>query len=268
VAHVNYGSRGRDSDADEALVKQACEKLGVRFESKHVKITKSDGGNFEEKARNVRYEFFDHLAAKFSAQWVTVAHTADDQLETIMFNLFRGSGKRGESGMRAVQGNLLRPMLDWSRTGVRSFCKKNKIKFNIDHTNEDTAYSRNKLRLQIIPELQLMFPKFRESFLANAQMVGEEDRFMDETAALLMGQIGATGRKSWSCKKSAWKEISPAIQRRIIRILYKEKFGSLVGIRKSHMDEVLNLLSKAITGKKKKFGKGVWSVTKQSLLFQ
>jgi tRNA(Ile)-lysidine synthase len=159
LAHFNHRLRGAESDADEEFV------AGLSARPCHVQRVDTAaeaarrGQNLEATARDLRYAWFAQVAREVGAAWVAVAHTADDQAETLLFRLLRGTGVEGLRGMsarRPLDGriDLVRPMLTIRRRDVLAYLKANALPYRVDSSNRDTTFTRNRLRHELIPQLE------------------------------------------------------------------------------------------------------------------
>lgn len=161
VAHCNYQLRSEESDADEVFVKGLCEKLNVPFHSKRFETSdsaKKEGVSIQMKARELRYTWFNELLIKHKLSKIATAHHLDDQLETILINLTRGTGLKGLRGMKAKRDNVIRPLLCVSRDEINDFIYANHIPFREDSSNASGKYFRNKIRHEVIPVLKEINP--------------------------------------------------------------------------------------------------------------
>lgn len=161
VAHCNYQLRGGESDADEEFVKGLCEKLSIPFHAKRFETSQSakrEGVSIQMKARDLRYAWFEELCESHKIQKIATAHHLDDQLETILINLTRGTGLKGLRGMKAKRGNIVRPLLCVARDEINEFIYANHVPFREDSSNASGKYFRNKIRHQVIPVLKEINP--------------------------------------------------------------------------------------------------------------
>ena len=172
VAHCNFSLRGEDSDEDEKFVKSICDKLGINFFVKKFNTNKTA---FDEKisiqmaARELRYEWFNDLVNKNKIDNIVTAHHFNDNIETVLFNIARGTGVSGLKGIEKKQNRLIRPLLNFTKNQVLDYANKNKIEFREDFSNEDEKYKRNKIRKSIIPEFQNVNPGFIESMYSTIE---------------------------------------------------------------------------------------------------
>lgn len=161
AAHCNFHLRGEESDADEAFVRQLCEEKGVKLYVEHFDTeayAKQHRISIEMAARELRYDFFERLRQQLGADTIVVAHHRDDNVETLLLNLVRGSGLKGLCAMQPQNGFIVRPMLNIPRTEIEAFLKEAHQPFRTDSTNTDTAFKRNKIRHELLPLLRELNP--------------------------------------------------------------------------------------------------------------
>lgn len=179
--HINHMIRGSEADRDEAHARKICENYGVKFLSFKLdipKIAKETGKGLEEAARDARYEVFNRLLSENPEyKCIVTAHNSDDNLETVIFNLSRGTGVRGLIGIRAVHGNIRRPLIEVSKSEVLRYCEENQIPYVTDSTNSDTKYTRNRIRHKVIPELKELNPAVLESCLRLGEILRQDEEY-------------------------------------------------------------------------------------------
>ncbi len=164
VAHVNFSLRGEESDSDESLVRAFADDWGVdlyvrRFDT--LAYAAENSVSVEMAARDLRYRWFAELIDEHGFDYLLIAHNANDSVETLFLNIVRGTGLRGLSGIKPVNGNILRPLLGFKRRNIADYVHYNKVPYHDDRTNFESEYSRNKLRNIVFPELE----KINSSFL-------------------------------------------------------------------------------------------------------
>ena len=167
AVHINHMIRGEEADRDELFCKSMAEKYGVEFLAVRVDVpslAKERKKGLEETARDERYRVFGELIQK-NPQYkcIVTAHNANDNGETVIFNLARGSGANGISGIKPVSGNVVRPLIYCTREDIIKYCLDNNIEYVTDSTNSDTDYTRNNIRHNILPQLLSINPNFLES---------------------------------------------------------------------------------------------------------
>ncbi len=191
AAHCNFHLRGEESDRDEAFCKALCEKLGVKLHTAHFdtkEFAKLRGISIEMAARDLRYHWFAQLARDLNADAVCVAHHSDDQVETILLNLLRGTGLKGLLGMRRRNGIFLRPMLNMSRKDILAYLKRIGQDYVTDSTNLEDDVQRNKLRLDVIPMLEKVTPAAKQNILRMADNLGDIEKVVNQSLGEAMGK--------------------------------------------------------------------------------
>lgn len=167
LAHCNFNLRGKESDADETFILELAEQLNLEVFIQHFETqayAEEHKLSIQMAARELRYNWFEELAEQLDFDYVLTAHHADDNLETVLINLSRGSGLDGLTGIPKVNGNIIRPLLSFSRDTIEAFAKGNKLKWREDSSNASTKYLRNKLRHDVVPHLKEANPQFLQSF--------------------------------------------------------------------------------------------------------
>ncbi|MBN2778640.1 MAG: tRNA lysidine(34) synthetase TilS [Bacteroidales bacterium] len=183
VAHCNFHLRGDDSNLDEKFVKSLADRFEYKFVTQDFdteKYAKQNGISIQMAARDLRYAFFYDSAEKNNCDYIALAHNADDQVETVLTNLIRGTGVRGLTGMSFVKNNLLRPLLWVSRDEIELFANENYIDYRTDITNAQTKYSRNKLRHKVIPLLEEINPAAKINILNSVKYLSDTELIMQE----------------------------------------------------------------------------------------
>ncbi len=233
VAHINHNLRGEEALRDQHFVEVECKKLGVECKVLSAdinKISAQTGEGSEECGRRIRYEFFSQLATENSK--IATAHTLSDNAETILFNMVRGSGLKGLTGIPKVRGNIIRPIIDITRQQVEAYCSENNVSYITDSSNLTDDYSRNKIRNNVVPVLKDINPTFEQAFSRLSQIVCEQLGTVNSTANRLLNN--AKVKNGYSCEKLLCEDIA-IIKQAIINILqnmgctsYQEKHISLI----------------------------------------
>lgn len=168
VAHVNYKLRGEDSEADARVIRELCALHNVPFHERTLDLgehLRLKGGNLQQVARTIRYDFFKELVGSSSNILIVTAHHQDDQIETFFLHLFRNSGLAGLAGMHELRNGILRPFLTTRKLEIIEFAKAHGITWREDQSNTDSKYQRNAIRLDVIPELEKINPLIKEQVL-------------------------------------------------------------------------------------------------------
>lgn len=240
LVHVNHNIRGEDAKRDEAFVKKLAEKYGNDIEIFSFPVEKmaaEEGSTVEETGRRLRYESFYKAAG--SEGKIAVAHNINDNCETMLMRFFRGTGIKGLKGIAPVRDNIIRPLISVSRDEIEKYCADNKLSYCTDYTNELEEYTRNKIRLSLIP---LIKKEFNENIVntlyRTSELMSEEDRFLEEEA-----------KKAYACCETEpsriaidrLSEYDKVIQRRVIRLGFIGFSPDLHDISYQHVEKVLSL---------------------------
>jgi tRNA(Ile)-lysidine synthetase, N-terminal domain/tRNA(Ile)-lysidine synthetase, C-terminal domain len=260
AAHVNHCLRGMEAEKDEEYVRSFCEEYKIPFYYKRVDIStyaKERGISCEMAGREARYGFFSELMKKTSAQKIALAHNANDQAETILMRMMRGTGIDGLRGIRAVRDKVyIRPVLVLSRDEIETYCSRNNLKPRIDKTNLESIYSRNKIRLELIPYIQSNFNSDIITVLNRfAHSVDRDGEFIDNYAEEKFNVLCHVSDDKIILESKVFDE-KEAIITRIIRKAIDKLLGSVYNFESSHIYDIINLSSLG-TGKKISLPNGI-----------
>ncbi len=271
VVHFNHKLRGKASDADEAFVAKLAARHELEFHSDSVDVAKKakkERANLEDAARRARYDYFHSLTESGACGRIVVAHTADDQAETVLAHLLRGTGLAGLGGIHPVAGPVIRPLLNVRRSELRRFLRARKQTWREDATNRDTKRMRARIRKKLLPLLEKQFqPAVVEHLTSLAELAGEDEAFLDamaEERATVLVQKSGEGtriaidnlfeplkRKEFSAKNTQGREkpgateaLSKRVVRRIVESL-KPREGQLGA---GHVQAVLQLARSGQSG--------------------
>jgi len=234
AAYVNYHLRGSESDFDEELVKKMCVKeevlcytLSVDKES----FFSAPGTGIEEKARNIRYAYFEELRVNLGLSKISVAHTQDDLLETLLFNLIRGTSPEKFAlslPLYDERSKILRPLMNFSKEELASYNRDRNFEFRLDSSNKEDIYSRNRIRNKIVPEVEKVNPSFRSSLLRFREILRIEENFINrEIPALIDGENVVKVNNSFLILKSFYIDLHDALKLRLIRRAREILLGNL-----------------------------------------
>ena len=192
IAHCNFGLRGPDSEQDEEFVQQLARKYNIPFFTKKfdTKIfAQSKGISTQMAARELRYEWFEEIRSQNNYDFIATAHHQDDNLETILLNLTRGTGLAGLHGILPKKNNIIRPLLFASRTDLEQYIHQNNLSWREDISNQSTDYQRNLIRQQVLPVLKSINPNVLEAIAKMANRVLAIEQFMEEQNQKLEAEI-------------------------------------------------------------------------------
>jgi tRNA(Ile)-lysidine synthase len=242
VAHLNHQLRGAESDADESFVRELAAKLKLRFHFARAEV-KATGGNLEQAARRVRLEFFHGLTHGGKAGRVATGHTRDDQAETVLLRILRGSGLAGLAGIHPVtETGLVRPLLDVTRAEVVEFLRGRGIAWREDSSNRDLQFSRNAIRHELLPQLTAQWnPRLAEGLAHLADLSWEEESWWHGPASPLHAIRHECSAGGIELEVPVVAALPRAIARRVIRRAIATAKGNLRGIEFEHVERVVEL---------------------------
>lgn len=181
VAHLDHELRGEPSRADAAFVADLAAQWGLPCTLGQADVAaeaRASHRSLEDAARRARYRFLRRIAGEVGASRIAVAHHADDQVETLVMHWLRGSGLAGLAGMRALEGDIIRPLLGISRAELRRYGEQHQLAYCEDASNQDRRFLRNRIRHDLLPVLEQYNPNLRETLLRNAAVLAEEDAYI------------------------------------------------------------------------------------------
>lgn len=254
VAHLNHGLR--PEAGHEALgVEKIAKSRSIPFEVKAVEIRsyrKELGLSEEEAGRRARYDFLFEVARKYGASRIALGHHLDDQAETVLLNLIRGTGVDGLAGMlpRRKRGRfqLVRPLLCLRRREIDTYCRENKLLTFTDSSNLETDYTRNRLRLELIPHLEQRYnPRISEALYNLASLAADDRRFLQAMARKKHLELSTFCRGKTVVKRPGLMALPAALKGRVLRHALK-RFVSAKKISRLHIEQLLTLAEKGRTG--------------------
>ena len=220
ACHVNHGIRGDSAAADETFVVGECEKLGIKLHVLHAdvpELAKQRGIGLEECGRQVRYDFFSELGDCL----IATAHTLSDRCETLILNETRGTSLKGLGSIPAVRGNVIRPLIDCTREEIELFCAENSVPYVTDETNSDDTYSRNRIRLNVIPELRKINPAFEQAVARLISTVSEDEDYFSQITRKTVEQAETED----GYDVSIISQQHPSVRRRVLALIVNKCAG-------------------------------------------
>ena len=254
AAHFEHGIRGQASKDDESFVKNYCLEREISFYSESANIpelSRARGESLETCARQMRYAFLNKLAGELGNAFIATAHHADDQAETVLMHLLRGTGLNGLTGILPKRGNIIRPLLAFTKAELVEYCHHQGLSPRHDATNEETDCTRNRLRLQLLPLLKKEYNKNITRSLCNlAETASAEEELLHELtikAEERLCQLDGRGENSYKIKISDFIKEPLAIRRRLIQqMVSKISHGAALSFQ--HIEAVLELIDRNATG--------------------
>lgn len=237
VAHIEHGIRGEDSVNDAEFVENYCKKLGVNFYLKTIdapNLAKKAKMGVEEYSRMARYDFFNTI----ECDKIATAHNLTDNIETLLFRLARGTGLKGACSIPAVRGKIIRPFIEVSSGEIRKWCNDNNVPYRVDCTNSDSAYSRNLIRLEILPLFEKLNANYQDNIENFISDVNEDYAFIDDYVKKNYPKIV----KNNEIDLPKLNELDLSIKKRILIMFFDENGYSLNRI---HLQSVIDITLKS-----------------------
>jgi len=260
IAHLNHSLRDAESDADAQYVADLAGKLNLPCT-----VAKRDISSYgctssvEEKARDARYTFLSEVAVATEANAIAVAHTADDQVETILMHLVRGTSLAGLCGMSQVSvwksssnessATIIRPLLGVTQKEVESYCDANKLAPRVDSSNKSLDYMRNRFRYELIPLIKSYNANFKDALLRLASAVSDEIALLDQQVSEAWDLVVTDEDGELSVDRLTFGKLPVAVKRHLMRHALRRLAGSLIDIESVHIVSMLETIEKSV-GKK------------------
>lgn len=246
AAHLNHQIRGMEAQKDALYVSQLCESLGITFFVKSMNVPqycKENKLSLEEGARKLRYEMFFELKEKLNANKIAIAHNMNDQAETVLMRMMRGTGLQGLKGIDYIRdGIIIRPLLEVERSEIESYCEEYKLNPRIDSTNLESIYTRNKIRLELIPYMRDNFnSNITESIVRMSNSLRSDNDFIEEEAFKKFKEVAFINGYNLEVNLQKYVNLHKSLKSRIIRHAIKYVLGDTNFIDQKHIEEVIEL---------------------------
>lgn len=246
AAHLNHCLRGVESDADEEFCRCLASRYAIPFESRRVDVRTMSSElrlSLEDAGRRARIQFLDEISATFGAAAVVLAHHGDDQAETVLMRLLRGSGMTGLSGMAYRNGRgYIRPLLDISRSEIEQYLRSYSLEWREDASNVDISYLRNRIRHQLLPLLEGYNPAIRTCLASTASIISDDEALLEQLTLQAFDESCRMDNERIVCDVGLLRTYIIALRRRVLRYAFKQLTGTLVGMSKRHSDSLCNMI--------------------------
>ena len=270
VVHVHHGLRGREADRDAAFVEDMAEKMGIFCQVIHRNVAEYanvHGMSVEEAGREIRYQILEDEAASWGKAKIAVAHHKEDQAETILHHLFRGSGVKGMSGMSVVRGAVIRPLLCVGRREILEYLEERGISHCEDSTNGSSDYTRNRIRRHLIPQIcEEINAGAVEHIIRTGEILGQADEYFEEKADQIWRENGKETEKGCGIEIKVLNRYPEILRRYVIRKMLHICTGTRKDIGFSHIDHVCRVIQKG-TGKRVSLPYGLEARTDYEMLW-
>ncbi len=250
AVHIHHGLRGADADGDRAFVENICGTEGIECRSfqADIRAMAAAGRCSEEEAgRMYRYACFEQVRQTVGADKIAVAHHMDDTCETVLMNLFRGSGLKGLAGIPAVRGAVIRPLLRVSRAEIEAFLERNGIAYRTDATNFETDYTRNRIRLDVLPYVKAHINPAAAGHIAEtAVLAADVCRYMERQAREAGRTIVRPLEAGYEIDAGGFCSLDIAVGRELLRLVIAGAAGQMKDIGMVHIEAVRQLFDRSV----------------------
>ena len=274
VVHINHMARGKDSDADADFVESVAEKLKLPFYLKKIDVAMERlqlKTSFQDAARIIRYQFFEETLKAVGGNKVALGHSSDDQVETILMNIVRGTGLKGLTGIPQVRGYIIRPFLEIHRKELEIYLEEKDISFRDDLSNSDKKYLRNRIRHELIPHLETYNPGVKKCLQEMSGIAREEDSLLSQMVKDIFEQksrFPEDNEKNIVWDIDDFQSYPIALRQRLVREIFCRIAGDMQAITAHHVQLVINLFNSPKPGKALNIPRGVTvTCSYESVLF-
>ncbi|MDO5649570.1 MAG: tRNA lysidine(34) synthetase TilS [Gallicola sp.] len=259
--HINHMLREQEAIRDENFCREFCRKYGIPFYAFRIDVASyscKEKRSLEEAGRIIRYRCFHKIADKWENSRIAVAHHGDDQVETVLQNMIRGTGLTGLTGMDYKNGKIIRPMLDVYKKDILEYLEREAFSFCVDSTNEENDYNRNRIRNQLIPFLERLNPNVKQAILRMSISLSRDEDYLNQKKQESFHKVLKKDQDGISyIDTGLWGEVHPSIQFRVIMKIIESFHGHCRDISQNDLTRVVELFNKE-KGKKELLADLVW----------
>lgn len=251
VAHVNHGLR-ENAINDQKYVQDFCDERKIPCYIKEVKLLEIESDmTTEELGRKIRYDFFFEIAEKESCTKIVTAHNANDNAETVLMNMIRGTGLSGLKGIGASRENIVRPLIETTRADIEKYCDENNLNPCHDESNDEAVYTRNKVRLEVIPYIE---ENINSNVINNinrmAELVAMDEEFIRKNVETAYKEcLISQAENKVVCNLRKFNKLDNVIKRRLIIKFISKALGNVKDIEKVHIEDILKLCENNVGNK-------------------
>lgn len=264
VAHINHGLR-ENAILDQEYVYKYCEKIGIKcfiLNTNIKEIAEKEKRGLEETGRKIRYEFFDEILEKTNSNKIAIAHNLNDNIETIIMNIIRGSGLSGLKGIEPINGKYIRPLIECERYEIEEYCENEKLNPRHDESNDENIYTRNKIRNIVIPYIKKeLNPNIIETINRLSLIAKDDINYLNiqtknaynnmclEEKNILDNVYNDEKEAKIILDLKKFNKEDKAIQKRVILYAINKLFGTTQGIERIHIEDMIKLCNNNIGNK-------------------
>ena len=269
AAHLNHQIRGIEAQKDAFYISKLCEEMGITFFIKSINVPEyceKNGVSIEEGARKLRYEMFYEIKNNTRANKIAIGHNLNDQAETILMRMMRGTGLQGLKGIEYIRdGVIIRPILDIERNDIEEYCKQNKLNPRIDKTNLESIYTRNKIRLELIPYMKDNFnSNIIESIVRMGNSLRSDNDYIESEALIKFKEVSNIKSDSVEINLKPYINLHNSMKVRILRNSIKHILGDTNFIDQRHIDDIIELEDESKIDKVINLPRGIYVYRKKN----
>lgn len=271
AAHLNHQIRGIEAQKDALYVSEICKEMGIIYFIKSIDVPKyceENSLSIEEGARKLRYEMFDEIKQKTRSNKIAIGHNLNDQAETVLMRIMRGTGLQGLRGIEYIRENsIIRPLLDIERKDIEQYCEVHNLNPRIDESNLENIYTRNKIRLELIPYMMDNFnTNLIESIVRMSHNLRSDSDYIESEAQSKFSNICKVTSDSVNIRIKDFIKLHNAIKVRILRKGIKTILGDTNFIDQKHIEDVMEFESESKINKMLTLPRGVFVYRKQDCI--
>lgn len=271
AAHLNHQIRGLEAQKDALYISQICEDLGITSFVKAINVPeycKEQGVSLEEGARTLRYEMFEEIKQKTKSNKIAIGHNRNDQAETVLMRIMRGTGLQGLRGIEYIRDNkIIRPILDIERSEIEAYCEKYELNPRIDKTNLESIYTRNKIRLELIPYMKDNFnPNVIESIVRMTNSLKSDSDYIDLEAEKSFKEVSTLKEDSVEISLPKYSNLHNAIKVRVLRSAIKHIIGDTNFVDQKHIEDIIELECESKLNKMLNLPRGIFAYRRKNII--
>jgi tRNA(Ile)-lysidine synthase len=260
AAHLDHMFRGKESADEARFAASIAGRLNVPFTVGSVDVPaycRDRGLSAQAGAREVRYRFLQQVCDEAGASRIALGHTASDQAETLLMRLLRGAGLAGLSGIPPVRNNIIRPLIAVTRDEILEYLNAKGLSFVRDPSNASNAYTRNRIRIELMPVLETFNPRIADTLAAEAALLRDENEAMEVQLRSAAGSVMTLGKDNMVLDRAGFEQLHPALKRRLLRAALSTAGAEPADVSSVQIEEALRFLSAAQTGRAMRLPKGL-----------
>ncbi|MGL5695045.1 MAG: tRNA lysidine(34) synthetase TilS [Peptostreptococcaceae bacterium] len=269
AAHLNHQIRGIEAQKDAFYISKLCEEMGITFFIKSINVPEyceKNGVSIEEGARKLRYEMFYEIKNNIRANKIAIGHNLNDQAETILMRMMRGTGLQGLKGIEYIRdGVIIRPILDIDRIDIEQYCEEHNLNPRIDQTNLENIYTRNKIRLELLPYMKDNFnSNIIESIVRMGNSLRSDNDYIEREALFKFEEVSNIKGDNVELELNQYKDLHNSIKVRVLRNAIKYILGDTNFIDQKHIEDVIELEDESKIDKVINLPRGIFAYRKKN----